>query len=319
MAHERPELIAVLSGSAIEEATLCELTWLASLASNGAAQLATLRALADDVYASPAPDIAAALEMTRKIEIRNLDGLYIASPDGDGPVDVQALSLAIPNYGIAPGRDELTDLGGIWNVLSFAFHGRKTVVANFNEQFAALSAACTAHGDELTNLLERIDERTERTTLLDGPLTASTLPTRAVVHLLDESMRRAATCTAIAIEQFRKARGDLPESLEELVPEFLETLPQDRYVDAPLRYRREGKDFVLYSVGRNRRDDIAHVPLADLRTHREDRSHYDVILRTARPTTTDPVVWLERLNASWPEEDAKGEDAANSDTNSNGP
>jgi hypothetical protein len=64
------------------------------------------------------------------------------------------------------------------------------------------------------------------------------------------------TRLASALERFRIAHGAYPETLSELVPDFLPRLPQDPYADAPLIYRRvEGGTFLLYSVGRNRVDD----------------------------------------------------------------
>ena len=43
---------------------------------------------------------------------------------------------------------------------------------------------------------------------------------------------------AIALEQFRIARGALPEKLDELVPAFIDALPKDAFDGRPLRYRR---------------------------------------------------------------------------------
>ena len=59
-----------------------------------------------------------------------------------------------------------------------------------------------------------------------------------------------------ALERFRLARGAFPKTLEELTPEFISTLPNDPYTRAAYHYRPVGKDsFLLYSVGKNRKDD----------------------------------------------------------------
>jgi hypothetical protein len=61
---------------------------------------------------------------------------------------------------------------------------------------------------------------------------------------------------AIALELYRLAHGGLPETLRELVPEYLPAVPLDPYTQKPLLYRRaEGGTFLLYSVGKNRTDD----------------------------------------------------------------
>jgi hypothetical protein len=61
---------------------------------------------------------------------------------------------------------------------------------------------------------------------------------------------------AIALERHRLARGEFPESLDALAPQFLEKIPHDVIGGQPLKYRRTGDgQFVLYSIGWNEKDD----------------------------------------------------------------
>jgi hypothetical protein len=62
--------------------------------------------------------------------------------------------------------------------------------------------------------------------------------------------------TACALERYRLAHGEYPETLDALVPQFSEKLPHDIINGQPLHYRRtaDGK-FLLYSVGWNETDD----------------------------------------------------------------
>jgi len=61
---------------------------------------------------------------------------------------------------------------------------------------------------------------------------------------------------AIALERYRLAHGEYPESLDALSPQFIVKVPHDIINGQPLKFRR-GSDgqFVLYSVGWNERDD----------------------------------------------------------------
>ncbi|HTX21471.1 MAG TPA: hypothetical protein VMD27_06410 [Candidatus Aquilonibacter sp.] len=65
---------------------------------------------------------------------------------------------------------------------------------------------------------------------------------------------------ACALERYRLAHGEYPESLDALVPQFIEQLPDDVVNGQPLHYRLtdDGK-FVLYSVGWNGTDDGGQV------------------------------------------------------------
>lgn len=70
--------------------------------------------------------------------------------------------------------------------------------------------------------------------------------------------RRDAVLTILAIEAFRRARGDWPASLTELSPAFLPRIPRDSFDGAPLRYKPAaavGGLPTLYSVGADGVDD----------------------------------------------------------------
>ena len=41
----------------------------------------------------------------------------------------------------------------------------------------------------------------------------------------------------------------------ELSPDYLKEIPLDLFIDKPLHYEREGKGYLLYSVGMNLKDD----------------------------------------------------------------
>ena len=62
--------------------------------------------------------------------------------------------------------------------------------------------------------------------------------------------------TAIALERYRLAHGEFPESLDVLAPQFIAKFPHDVIGGGPLKYRRttDGQ-FVLYSIGWNEQDD----------------------------------------------------------------
>jgi len=67
---------------------------------------------------------------------------------------------------------------------------------------------------------------------------------------------------AIALERYRLAHGEFPESLDALAPKFMEKIPHDIINGQPLHYRRTSDgQFVLYSAGWNETDDGGEVGL----------------------------------------------------------
>ena len=59
----------------------------------------------------------------------------------------------------------------------------------------------------------------------------------------------------LAIERYRLATGKLPDALSELVPAYLDAVPEDPFDGKDLRYEKLGVDFVVYSIDKDLRDD----------------------------------------------------------------
>ena len=73
--------------------------------------------------------------------------------------------------------------------------------------------------------------------------------------------RRSGALTMIALERYRLAYGVHPSRLDQLVPQFLESVPLDPWSGQPLRYRAglvpgtEPAGYILYSIGMDMKDD----------------------------------------------------------------
>jgi hypothetical protein len=68
-------------------------------------------------------------------------------------------------------------------------------------------------------------------------------------------MRNEMTLIALAMEIGKAEHGRYPNKLQYLAPKYMPAVPLDRFSGRDLVYRREGSGYVLYSVGRNLRDD----------------------------------------------------------------
>ncbi len=86
--------------------------------------------------------------------------------------------------------------------------------------------------------------------------------------------------TALAIEQFRNQNRRVPEKLNELVPQFLPTVPPDPFDGHALRYHRLTKGYVIYSVGGDCRDDGGREPPRDLKSN--FKPGYDITFTVER-------------------------------------
>ena len=69
---------------------------------------------------------------------------------------------------------------------------------------------------------------------------------------------------ACALERYRLALGEYPETLDALMPRFIEKLPHDIIGGKPLHYQRAAAgQFILYSVGWNETADGGVTVLKD--------------------------------------------------------
>jgi hypothetical protein len=86
-------------------------------------------------------------------------------------------------------------------------------------------------------------------------------PDLSMRFIKTEALLRLAR-TACALERYRLAHGQYPESLMSLAPQFIAVVPDDVIDGGELMYRRTDNDrFVLYSIGWNGKDDGGEIAL----------------------------------------------------------
>ena len=67
--------------------------------------------------------------------------------------------------------------------------------------------------------------------------------------------RRGAARVGLAMCGYRAAKGAFPETLQELVPEFIPAVPRDPFDGEPLRLKSNEQELTIYSIGPNGQDD----------------------------------------------------------------
>lgn len=138
--------------------------------------------------------------------------------------------------------------------------------------------------------MHAVERQVQAYPALSGIAAQNTLPSllRAVDAFAREEAYFRIMETAVAIERFRGQNGALPKQLEELVPAFVEAVPQDPFDGKPLRYRLEERGYTLYSVERDREDDgglrhTAVLPQNDGgRGHVKNRGNFDLSFTVQR-------------------------------------
>jgi hypothetical protein len=67
--------------------------------------------------------------------------------------------------------------------------------------------------------------------------------------------RASCARVGLAVERYRQAQGQVPDTLDSLVPTYMASLPLDPYDGQPLRFRHLDTGYVVYSVGVDLQDD----------------------------------------------------------------
>ncbi|HVM61235.1 MAG TPA: hypothetical protein VMV72_10245 [Verrucomicrobiae bacterium] len=92
-----------------------------------------------------------------------------------------------------------------------------------------------------------------------------------------------ATEIICALKTYALTHGFPPERLDELVPDLLPAILIDPFDGKPLRYRRDGKEWVLWSVGSDLKDDKAAWHEYKYRKPGEDRKGGDIYFKSTEP------------------------------------
>ncbi|MCB1125153.1 MAG: hypothetical protein KDM81_01555, partial [Verrucomicrobiae bacterium] len=137
------------------------------------------------------------------------------------------------------------------NQIALARIYQKRLLPMFDEVRGVVDV--TAVGQEIRR---REEEETGASALLFFTWSTAYTTERAHYPFAEGQAWVAMARLACVLERYRLAAGDYPGELAALVPEFIDAIPPDPAGGGDLHYQRtdDGR-FVLYSVGRNGRDD----------------------------------------------------------------
>ncbi len=106
------------------------------------------------------------------------------------------------------------------------------------------------------------------------------MTTLVSVDLVNQARLQTAQ-TALAVERYRIATSRLPADLADLVPAYLDGVPEDPFDGRPLRYKTLHAGYLLYSIGRDETDNGGK----ERPPERKDReqTQYDITFIVERP------------------------------------
>jgi hypothetical protein len=82
-------------------------------------------------------------------------------------------------------------------------------------------------------------------------------------QFLEAAARERAAIAILAIERFRRERGELPDTLDDLVPDYIAAVPEDPCNGYPLRMVKRNGGYAVYGVGSDLVDNVGGVETKD--------------------------------------------------------
>ena len=110
---------------------------------------------------------------------------------------------------------------------------------------------------------------------------------RVNTHQQESVGLRDGLLVSLALELYQRQHNRYPDSLEDLSPRLLPSIPLDRITGSALRYRVNGDQAVVYSVGQNLVDDGGVMPggtdTSEITDGETSRQRKERIIKAAGP------------------------------------
>ncbi len=146
------------------------------------------------------------------------------------------------------------ELAGVrnWNVVSHSFFRlfmATSDVASFRNQTNTFSQITAKAYHEARKELEKFDS--DFKSRPKGIVTALLMPalSRAVESAARADARHRTARLALAAASYRADHGNLPESLDALVPDYMAIIPRDPFDGKPMKYLVTDDGAIIYTIG----------------------------------------------------------------------
>ncbi len=225
----------------------------------------SLRELADAVASVPADSLRLDMAGERLMFEDVVQRMYSDDGDGDGVFIPWAFAEFTPLItGTSRGPDEnLAPIALAVGPLAYLAPSRRETIEQHGRWMTAIEEDSHRPWWDDRRTVDRVEQevlfpRGGARSLTGGNLLLGLLlPAvgKAGDNLAAQRFDLDGAAIAIALARFHRARGEWPDSLEALVPEFLPTLPLDPETALPYRYERRAAGPMVWSTGPDGIDD----------------------------------------------------------------
>ncbi|RJP41611.1 MAG: hypothetical protein C4547_01585 [Phycisphaerales bacterium] len=188
-----------------------------------------------------------------RYQLAIVDCYYTTDERGDG-----LLLLGVKQSEELQGWFQVVDeRNRLWNVTAFAFNGRRTATTKIDAYWQTVGTASQRPYADAVALLDAWGSGAYYG-VVDGPLLESMdyNPRRSYELLVRLIAQRGAAVIMLALNQHNQRHEQYPASLDDLTPEFVDSLPVDPFCGRPYGYRlSDDGGYQLWSCGTDGIDD----------------------------------------------------------------
>jgi hypothetical protein len=137
----------------------------------------------------------------------------------------------------------------VYNLLSPVYDDRKTVHDRLALYFEKLNEATNFSFSEISDFIKHLNSAYQSPNNVLSHEVYYDCECEFVSYVEQKTVHEG-VIISLALDLYHREQGRYPESLDELIPQYISTLPYDPFVDRPFGYRLDERDgYILYSVG----------------------------------------------------------------------
>ncbi len=187
-----------------------------------------------------------------------LDTCFTRDANGNGWLNLSAQAPLLYKVSAWGAPTAGAPCSRLWNLASIFYNGRRTVEAKLRRFVAAIERAGTLPYPDAVVAFSEAEDRATPFSVFDGRWLnqMAQVKNRGIFQgVMKGEACRQATRLTVALGRFKAEHDDYPDVLSQLVPDYIDALPEDPFGAPSLTYRREGDSYQLYSIGANGKDD----------------------------------------------------------------
>lgn len=194
-------------------------------------------------------------ELTTHLQPENLNQIQQQVIINDRCIAIETLKSLFPQaFPNAPKitKDQPRKMIFFWNLLHHTGHAQHNIIDHLEYMQDILEIINLPESKQLIHINSIDTGHYEG--FLNQFVTSPSLNSiiKSTIH---QKAKQRILSLALRIEQYRSENNQVPQNLDQLIPSYIETIPNDPFDGQPIRYKQTEAGYTIYSIGTDLKDD----------------------------------------------------------------